>query len=305
MFVGNLRDTGYTGDIVLAIDPNSNAKFISTLKEYAVITYTVDLTCQGPPNDRICSFTQSEENTPKVSINMIRYYMYQWWARKYEPDALIMLSDFKDVFFQSNPFTYRTYEWAPPVAQFVVFQEPYPNKVINRCVFNGGWVKECYGVEGLNRIGSNTVSCSGVSIGTRDAVIIYVSLFHHIVIFLQVNNINYNVIQSYLITQQLDPRVRYGRKTTKTNKGCISLGMDQGFHNWLVYSGQLEKYMDIKIYQQGEGPVNTIGGFFGERILLKFPLEKWQVLRGEKGKQRIHNWNGDPSPAVHQGDRFL
>jgi len=104
-----------------------------------------------------------------------------------------------------------------------------------------------------------------------------------------------------LITQQLDPRVRYGRNTTKTNQGCISLGnviititavpskslqsyhykgMDQGFHNWLVYSGQLDKYMDIKVYQQGEGPVNTVGAFFGERALLKFDLKTWKVLQG-------------------------
>lgn len=106
------------------------------------------------------------------------------------------------------------------------------------------------------------------------------------------------------MTQHLDPRVRFGRNTTRVNGGCISLGMDQGFHNWLVYSGQLAKYVDLKIYQQGEGPVNTVGGFFGERIPIKFSLEKWQVLRGEKGKQVIYNWNNDPSPAIHQGDRF-
>lgn len=47
--------------------------------------------------------------------------------------------------------------------------------------------------------------------------------------------------QAHLITQQLDPRVRYGRNTTMTNRHCISLGMDQGFHNWLVYSGKFCK----------------------------------------------------------------
>jgi hypothetical protein len=103
----------------------------------------------------------------------------------------------------------------------------------------------------------------------------------------------------------LDPRVRYGRNTTKTNQNCISLGMDQGFHNWLVYSGQLDKYMDIKVYQQGEGPVNTVGAFFGERALLKFDLETWKVLQGEGKNKWFHNWNGDKSPVIHQYDRFL
>ena len=86
-----------------------------------------------------------------------------------------MVSDFRDVFFQSNPFTYKVSEWAPPVAQFVAFQEPYPNKVIYRCPFNGGWIQNCYGDAGLKKVGGNTVSCSGVSIATRDALVVYVS----------------------------------------------------------------------------------------------------------------------------------
>ena len=45
------------------------------------------------------------------------------------------------------------------------------------------------------------------------------------------------VLKAHLTTQQLDPRVRYGRNTTKSNGACISTGMDQGFHNWLIYSG--------------------------------------------------------------------
>jgi hypothetical protein len=29
----------------------------------------------------------------------------------------------------------------------------------------------------------------------------------------------------------------------------VKIGMDQGFHNYIIYAGILEKYMDIKIYQ--------------------------------------------------------
>jgi hypothetical protein len=108
-----------------------------------------------------------------------------------------------------------------------------------------------------------------------------------------------------LITQQLDPKVRYGRNTTKTNAGCISLGMDQGFHNWLVYGGVLDRYMNVKIYQQGEGPVNTVGSFFGERAILKFDLKTWKVLKGESPNKFFYNYNGQLSPVIHQMDRFL
>ena len=47
-----------------------------------------------------------------------------------------------------------------------------------------------------------------------------------------------------------------------TQKQCISIGMDQGFHNYLVYSGQLDRIMDVKYFPQGEGPVNTLGEFW-------------------------------------------
>ena len=81
--------------------------------------------------------------------------------------------------------------------------------------------------------------------------------------------------------------------------------MDQGFHNWLVYSGSLERFMDLKIYQQGEGPVNTVGSFYpGPNAILKFPLETWRVLRGTGKDKVFHNWNNDISPVVHQMDRF-
>jgi len=279
-FAGTARKAGYDGDLVVAVLPNSKADFMAAWTKYKGIVYMVNPDCTGTGHDKVCSFKGQDK---KVSINMVRYFLYQWWGAIYNEGALIMLSDFRDVIFQSNPFLYRKWEWAPPVAQLVVFQEAYPNKVIYRCVFNGGWVENCYGTEGLKRVGSNTVSCSGVTIGTRDAIVVY----------------------AHLITQQLDPRVRYGRNTTKTNQNCISLGMDQGFHNWLVYSGQLDKYMDIKVYQQGEGPVNTVGAFFGERALLKFDLKTWKVLQGEGKDKWFHNWNGDKSPVIHQYDRFL
>jgi hypothetical protein len=70
----------------------------------------------------------------KFSVNVIRYFLYKWWAMKYGVDSIIMLSDFRDVVFQANPFTYHSEEWAPPVADLVVFQEFHPIKVINRYV---------------------------------------------------------------------------------------------------------------------------------------------------------------------------
>ena len=267
MFCGTARKSGFDGDLVIAVMPGSSKAFLDALKVNDAVVYTIQTICEGTGHEQICSLPGQ---TQKFSINMVRFNLYQWWATKYEQSALIMLSDFRDVMFQANPFKYRTFEWAPPAADLTVFQETHPNKVINRCIFNGGWIKGCYGEEGLKKIGSNTVSCSGVSIGSRNAIMSYV----------------------YLMLQQLNPKVRFGKNSTDVNNAkCMSPGMDQGLHNWLVYSGQLSRYMNLKVYQQGEGPVNTVGAFFGGRAILKFPLTEWGVLKGTSPNAYFANWS--------------
>ena len=73
----------------------------------------------------------------------------------------------------------------------------------------------------------------------------------------------------------------------------------------LLYSGVFARYLDVRLFQQGEGPVNIVGGFFGEKKLLRAFLAEWKVLRGEAPYKYIYNWNGELSPVVHQLDRFL
>ncbi len=69
--------------------------------------------------------------------------MYQYWARIYESTAKILVSDTRDVFFQSNPFEYVNLkkkfsifymiiryipiEWDG--SELSVFLEAYPNMV--------------------------------------------------------------------------------------------------------------------------------------------------------------------------------
>lgn len=48
--------------------------------------------------------------------------------------------------------------------------------MIYRCVYNGGWIKACYGDEAFELVKMNPVSCSGVSMGSRSAILVYVSV---------------------------------------------------------------------------------------------------------------------------------
>lgn len=115
------------------------------------------------------------------------------------------------------------------------------------------------------------------------------------------------VVYSYMITEQADPKTRAlsvdGNITS--NDACMNFGVDQGFQNVLLYSGKFDQYMNVKVFQQGEGLVNTVGGFYGEKKLLKALLQDWKILRGESPFKYVYHWNGEISPIVHQMDRFL
>ena len=59
------------------------------------------------------------------------------------------------------------------------------------------------------------------------------------------------------------------------------------------------------MFAQGEGPVNAVGGFSGDDLILRKSLSDWRLLRGEGKFKYVYNWNGEISPVVHQLDRFL
>lgn len=198
----------------------------------------------------------------------------------------MMIADTRDVIFQSDPFAYQRNEWEN--SELVLFLESQPNKVINRCIYNGGWVRSCYGEEALKRIGHNPVSCSGVSMGSRNGIMVY----------------------SMIVARHIDPQYRLiGSAVAKetSNDDCISKGMDQGIHNWLLHSGILHRMMNDKItvFEQGEGPVNTLGGLFGQNKLIKLNMIEVGIFKkNDENKITIYNWNGKPSPVSHQFDRF-
>lgn len=205
----------------------------------------------------------------------------------YDPSSKLMIADTRDVIFQSDPFTYQRHEWEH--SELVLFLESQPNKVINRCIYNSGWVRSCYGEDALDRIGHNPVSCSGVSMGTRNGILVY----------------------SMTVARHIDPQYRLigssVAKETKNDGACVSHGMDQGIHNWLLHSGILHRMMSdkISVFEQGEGPVNTLGGLFGDNKLIKLNMIEVGIFKKDSnGKITIQNWNGKPSPVAHQFDRF-
>ena len=188
-FTQSLRNTGYTGDIVVATVSTLTLAdgIIDVFKKTDCIMYPVDLSCTS------MSTTSSDHRSTTSAIYdvlqrcqfrgvagtgypipLIRYYLYIWWATLYDSNAIILLTDFSDVLFQSNPFEYITHIWTHPKYQLTVFQEAFPNRMLYRNRLNKGFIEECYGSNVVQSIGHNPISSVGTVLGVKDAVFAYV-----------------------------------------------------------------------------------------------------------------------------------
>lgn len=274
IFLGSLRRS-YNDDIVLAIESNSlTSSMQSILKSYNVTVYVLpEDMCSRATHSIFCGIEEE-----RVPASVFRYYLYEIWASIYSLKSFIMLADFHDVIFQGNPFHYQLSQWYPEF-QLVLFKEFHPNMVISRCHFNRKIMMECYGDHALEKYGSRVVVSSGAALGTRDAIIVW----------------------SHSMTQQLQDSP--GRMIISGSK-CISGGIDHAFINWLVYSQSLVKRINIKLFEQGEGSVNTVGGLKPDTVTANLTgslFSYWKLL---DTNGRVLNWNGDISPVVHQLDHF-
>lgn len=171
-FAGTARKSGFKGDIVVAILHDASEPFKKKLIEYNVTVYVIHTVCNAAvPSDIRCDYAGRKD----VPVAMYKHYLFQTWSLMYPESTYFMISDFRDVIFQSNPFNYKSSDWREPQFQLTVFQETHPNRVINRCPVTGSSMQACYDKDVFRSIGSNTISNSGVVFGTRDAIAGYVS----------------------------------------------------------------------------------------------------------------------------------
>jgi hypothetical protein len=99
---------------------------------------------------------------------------------------------------------------------------------IKSCGWNAGWVRDCFSESTLTRIGSQSIICSGVSVGTTELVIKYIQMMSDIISG-----------KDSSVTAHQFPR-------------CERNGVDQGVHNVLVYSNAIDH---LQTWGQSDGPV--------------------------------------------------
>lgn len=298
-FVESLANTGYSGDVVFSISNESKLK--PGVKEYLlsksnsqsgegvnIIAYEVEWTCfkksgetargtgEGINDCKMNNVFGDSAGNPiddprePRPVATARYELYWIWSLQYSKESWLMLLDVRDVWFQLNPFE-EVNARGKVTGELHLFGENADAVRIGTSAYNKGWLVNAYGKKAVSPYFNEPVICSGSTMGNQDA------------------------IETYLraMVAQFDAT------------SCKSKGCDQGFHNYLYYSGQLGKVNDeatsvgaitkLVVHEQGKGIINNLGA------LRTKPLKEWGMYDAEK--ELVLNWDGSTSPVAHQYDR--
>jgi len=194
-------------------------------------------------------FPVKDNLAKNTHINCHRFFCIKHLLENKEFDCdYFLICDSRDVLFQKN---IETYPYDPNI-DIYGFLEGI--KIINEPVYNVKWVKM---VEQIvkepvyDEICNNNIICCGTTIG------------------------------------KIDPIKKYVNKMCKIIKdNNITLNLDQGIHNYLLYLNKLE--LNIKLLSNEDNFINTVGN----------------DLHKINEDSLIVNKNDDVSYVVHQYDRF-
>ena len=284
-FVSTLRMTGYGGDIVLATEPEHRMKsgVAKYLEREKVLAYGFEYACVKKKRRRLlmtpagCTLTNwykdGDTRGPRP-LALARYEMYRSWLLNYASSSWGIVFDFRDTFFQKDPFT--LVDRSPGQPNLHLFAENRQVKTVGNCVFNSGWLR-CWGKQTPRQFSNRSVVCSGSTMGSRDALLAYTERMIE----------EFDAMQCHMTPARTES--------------------DQGYHNYLYDSGKLAALPEVDVvhHEQGYGGlVNTIGAMNGFRVPkhMKGPLDTFWKIRDEKGY--LLEWNGQRSAVVHQWDRF-
>jgi hypothetical protein len=276
MFLETLKDAGFTGDVVLAIADKSIIKpdVEDYLRTYAisgenvdddgmmhVVIYQSSLDCETRDGHtgrgltergdtdvfQMCQLshvygwkddvdgriigTATDPRAGRV-VATLRYEWYWIWSLRYEPSQWLMLLDARDSFFQANPFTdlpRHDRSDGPIVAGWLYFfGENAEATRLGNSTKNRKWILNGYGLHTLNALKDKPTICSGSTMGEQIAVETYLRA---------------------MVNEHDECHVKMA-------------GSDQGFHNYLYYSGKLHQTDTIRrivVWEQGRGMINNLG----------------------------------------------
>mmetsp|Transcript_33673 Transcript_33673/g.112409 ORF Transcript_33673/g.112409 Transcript_33673/m.112409 type:complete len:253 (-) Transcript_33673:846-1604(-) len=184
IFVRSLRQSGYKQDVVLVTDtklPRGVADFLDS--DGRTVRYATQWSCVGRQGARTPADQRSRPNDLCVSDRLygtaakdtrsprqrafIRFEIYWSWLCHYAAQSRIFMLDFRDVFFQVDPFASLPAQQEDPTWLYL-FAEYHS---IANSSFNRRWISSCYGPRALTAsLASSAVVCSGSTAGAAAAI---------------------------------------------------------------------------------------------------------------------------------------
>jgi len=148
-FLASLFNIGYRGDVCLFFH-DIDLETLRALRAYGVIVV----------NGR--SFVRSERN-----LLSSRFLMYlEFLSRQHDRYDRVMLTDIRDVVFQSDPFA------GLGDVSIIFAREPV---LIRECPINTAWVRDAYGEAVYDNIKDYWASCAGTTVGTTSGILEYLA----------------------------------------------------------------------------------------------------------------------------------
>lgn len=264
-FVCSLRETDFRGDLVIfAANTDKETQRWLRAQGVQVICFPypfTNFTKLRNPLYRawpICRRLIAGTSNPALvqftakwfqNLSILRFFFYRSFLRR-NPGKyqFVFLTDLRDVVFQADPFR----DVAPGELR-VFLEEPWlrQGKDINSC----RWLSELFGDEIVRQLADTTLICSGTIMGDSRRM------------------------QEYLDVFML---------ALSRARSVMRMGMDQGLHNYLLYTGLME---EVTMCANRECEVLTMG-----------LINPGEVLPRDSAARFIDAM-GRPYPVLHQFDR--
>ena len=167
----------------------------------------------------------------------------------------VLITEVSDVVFQGHPFD------GAPEGDLLCFLEGGERTIAN-CPVDRNWVQSLYGPEVLARVGQGKISCSGITLGTHEAVLDYLD--------------------------RLCGHVRPDRFLAVLGER----GHDQGIHNVLLQTGGLPR---ARLIDNGRH-VFTVGHVPDEEVLLEG--DRIRAAKTDQICPIVHQYNYKPKLAA-------